>query len=101
LLQKSKIERRRKTREGRFLDATAAARLAEANTKVGGRFDMKRCGPSGRRARSASAAFKTFVLHPKNTFATISTLSEHWTSLVCSEVIAQKAMGSRRDNTPN
>jgi hypothetical protein len=71
LLQKSKIERRRKTREGRFLDAAAAARLAEANTKVGGRFDVKRCGPSSRRARSASAVFKTFVLHPKKTFATI------------------------------
>jgi hypothetical protein len=35
---------------------------------------MKRCGPSSRRARSASAVFKTFVLHPKNTFATKSTL---------------------------
>jgi hypothetical protein len=46
--------------------------LSEANTKVGGRFGMKRCGPSSRRARSASAVFKTFVLHQKNTFATKS-----------------------------
>jgi hypothetical protein len=72
LLQKSKIERRRKSREGRFLDAPAAARLSGANTKVGRRFGRKRCGPSSRRARSASAVFKIFVLHPKNTFATIS-----------------------------
>jgi hypothetical protein len=51
--------------------------LSEANTKVGGRFGMKRCGPSSRRARSASAVFKTFVLHPKNTFATKSARSSH------------------------
>jgi len=46
--------------------------LSEANTKVGGRLGMKRCDPSSCRARSASAVFKTFVLHPKNTFATKS-----------------------------
>jgi hypothetical protein len=45
LLQKSKIERPGKSRESRFLDAPAAARLSGANTKVGGRFGMKRCGP--------------------------------------------------------
>jgi hypothetical protein len=72
LLQKSKIERPGKSRESRFLDAPTAARLSGANTKVGGRFGMKRCGPSCRRARSASAVFKIFVLHPKKTFATIS-----------------------------
>ena len=75
LLQKSKIERRRKTREGRFLDAAAAARLAEANTRVGGRFGMKRCGPSGRRARSTSAVFKTFVnIGTKRTFRDVRSL---------------------------
>ena len=73
LLQKSKIERPGKSRESRFLGAPAAARLSGANTKVGGRFGMKRCGPSCRRARSASVVFKIFVLHPKKTFATIST----------------------------
>src|SRR5580692_7164928 len=72
LLQKSKIERRRKSRQGGFLDAPAAARLSGANTKVGGCFGMKRCGPSRLSARSASAVFKIFALRPKNTFATIS-----------------------------
>src|SRR6266404_2947153 len=75
LLQKSKIGRPRKSREGRFLDAAAAARFSGANTKAGARFCMKRCGPSRRRARSASAVFKIFVLQPKKTFATISATS--------------------------
>ncbi|WP_154073387.1 hypothetical protein [Bradyrhizobium erythrophlei] len=75
LLQKSKIERRRKSRQGGFLDAPAAARLSGTNTKVGGCFGMKRCGPSRLSARSASAVFKIFALHPKNTFATISATS--------------------------
>ena len=50
LLQKSKIERPGESRESRFLDAPAVARLSGANTKVGGRFGMKGCGPSCRRA---------------------------------------------------
>jgi hypothetical protein len=55
LLQKSKIERPQKSRESRFLDAPAAARLSEANTKVGGRFGMKRYGPLiSRRAKRIS-----------------------------------------------
>jgi hypothetical protein len=41
LLQKSKIERPGESRESRFLDAPAVARLSGANTKVGGRFGMK------------------------------------------------------------
>jgi len=41
LLQKSKIEEARKSRENPFLDAAAAARLSGVNTKVGGRFGMK------------------------------------------------------------
>src|SRR6476660_5186285 len=53
------------------------ARISGANTKVGGRFGMKRCGPSCRRTRSASAIFKIFVLHPKKTFATISARNGH------------------------
>src|SRR6266481_3093722 len=36
---------------------------------------MKRCGPSCRHTRNASAVFKIFVLHPKKTFATISARS--------------------------
>ncbi len=77
LLQKSKIERPGDSRESRFLDAPAAARLSGANTKVGGRFGMKGCGPSCRHTRNASAVFKIFVLHPKKTFATISANSGH------------------------
>ena len=72
LLQKSKIERPGESRESRFLDAPAVARLSGANTKVGGRFGMKGCGPSCRHTRNASAVFKIFVLHPKKTLATIS-----------------------------
>jgi hypothetical protein len=75
LLQKSKIEQPRKSRESRFLDSAAAARFFAANTKAGGRFCMKRCGPSRRRARSASAVFKIFALHPKKTFSTLSARS--------------------------
>src|ERR1700738_164650 len=48
-----------------------------ANTKIGGRFGRKRCGPSRLRTRSASAVFKIFVLRPKKTFATISAQSGH------------------------
>jgi hypothetical protein len=33
---------------------------------------VKRCGPSYRRARNASAALKIFVRHPKKTFSTLS-----------------------------
>src|SRR5882672_9994916 len=77
LLQKSKIERPGESRESRFLDAPAVARLSGANTKVGGRFGMKRCGPSCRHTRNASAVFKIFVLHPKKTFATISARNRH------------------------
>ena len=42
-----------------------------------GRFCRKRYGPSRRRARSASAVFKIFVLHPKKTFSTLSARSRH------------------------
>ena len=72
LLQKSKIERPRKSRERRFLDAATAAMPSRADTKTGGRFCMKRCGPSRRRMRNASAALKNFVRQPKKTFSTPS-----------------------------
>src|ERR1700738_3496078 len=75
LLQKSNIERPRKSRESGFLDAAAAAKFSGANTKAGGRFYMKRSGPSRRRGRSASAVFKIFVLHSKKTFSTKSAKS--------------------------
>src|SRR6478752_5731818 len=41
LLQKSKIERPRKSRESRFLDAATTAKPFTADTKTGGRFCMK------------------------------------------------------------
>src|SRR6266404_10997 len=68
LLQKSKIGRPRKSREGRFLDAAAAARFSGANTKAGGRFCMKRHGPPCRRARNASAVLKFSFVTPKRLF---------------------------------
>src|ERR1700737_3550480 len=74
---KSKIERPRKSRESGFLDAAAAARFSGANTKAGGPFCMKRCGPSRRRGGRASRVFNIFVLHPKKTFSTKSALSRH------------------------
>jgi hypothetical protein len=72
LLQKSKIVRRQKSREIRFLGIPIAAKVLGADTKVRGRFCVKRYGPSHREARDASAALKISVHRPKNTFATIS-----------------------------
>jgi hypothetical protein len=72
LLQKLKFERHRKSRESSFSDGYIAAKRRSANTKVRGRFSTKRCGPSRREARDASAALKIFVHHPKKTFATKS-----------------------------
>jgi hypothetical protein len=71
LLQKSKIERRRKSRESRFLDVSTAARLCRPDTKVRGRFCVKRCGPTCPRVRNAPAALKNFVRQPKDFFNTI------------------------------
>src|SRR5882757_532439 len=50
-----------------------------ADTKVGGRFCVKRCGPSRRRVRNASAVLRNFVHHPKRTFSTLSTTNGHCT----------------------
>src|SRR3984893_8960878 len=50
LLKKSKIERLRKSREGRLLGLSAAARLFKTNTRVRGLVCVNRCGPSRRRA---------------------------------------------------
>jgi hypothetical protein len=41
LLQKSKIEQPRKSRESKFLDATTAAKLSTADKRTGGRFCRK------------------------------------------------------------
>ena len=53
------------------------AGLRNANTKVGGRFGVKRYGPSHRGAREVSVGLKLFVPHPKHTFATISARNRH------------------------
>jgi hypothetical protein len=50
--------------------------LAPPDTKVRGRFCVKRCGPSHRRLRTASAVLKNFVHQPEKTF---STVSARWT----------------------
>ena len=77
LLQKSKIERSQKSRESRFLGTSNAAKCCSSNTRTRGRFSAKRCGPSRREVRDASAALKISVHHPNNTFATKSALFGH------------------------
>src|SRR6478672_9227976 len=68
----AKVENRTAPKISRklILDFLAAATRCSAVTKVHGRFWLKRCGPSRRRVRTASAVFKIFLLHPKKTFAT-------------------------------
>lgn len=76
LLKKSKIERLPKSRESRCLDVSAAAMLARSDTKVRGRFCERRCGPSRRGERSASAPLKNFVRKPVTNIR--NTNSPHW-----------------------
>ena len=71
IVAKAEIERHSKSRESRCLDALAAAMPTKADTKVRGRFCAKRCGPSHRRVRNASA-LKNFVRQPEKTFSTVS-----------------------------
>jgi hypothetical protein len=59
-------------RESRCLDVSIAAMLARPDTEARGRFCEKRCGPSRRRARTASAVLKNFVRQPEKTFSTVS-----------------------------
>jgi hypothetical protein len=47
---------------------------ARADTNVGGRFCAKRCGPSRRRVRNASAVLKNLVRQPEKTFSTVCQL---------------------------
>src|SRR5258706_13526026 len=46
--------------------------LAKGDTKVRGRFCERRCGPSRRGERNASAVLKNFVRLPEKTFSTVS-----------------------------
>jgi hypothetical protein len=59
-----KVENRaaRKSREGRLLGLSAAARFFKPNTKVAGRVYANRCGPSRRCARNASNVAKAMSL---------------------------------------
>jgi hypothetical protein len=50
------------------LDVSTAAMLARPDTKVRGRICVKRCGPSRRRARTASAVLKKFCLSARKDF---------------------------------
>jgi hypothetical protein len=77
LLKKSKIERLRKSREGRLLGLSAAARLFKTNTRVRGCVCVNRCGPSRRRAWNASTVLKNLVRRPRRTFSTLSVRSGH------------------------
>jgi hypothetical protein len=51
--------------------------LARADTNVRGRFCVKRCGPSRRRVRNASAVLKKLVRQPEKTFSTVCDKSGH------------------------
>src|SRR6266403_3399897 len=73
--KKSKIERRQIPTFARFLDYSAVAMLFSVDTKIRGRFSEKRCGPSRRCARNASAGLENFVCYPQKTFSTASTHS--------------------------
>ena len=75
LLRKAKIERLPKSRESRCLDVSTAAMLARGDTKIRRRFCERRCGPSHRGERNASAVLKNFVRQPKKTFSTVSAIS--------------------------
>jgi hypothetical protein len=61
----------------RCLDVSTAAMLARPDTNVRGRFCTKRCGPTRRNLRSASAALKHFVRRPEKTFSTVSANKRH------------------------
>src|ERR1700684_1914786 len=72
LLEKSKIERLQKSREGRLLGFSAPARLFKTITGIRGCVCANRFGPSRRRAWNASAVLKNLVRRPKRTFSTLS-----------------------------
>src|SRR5713101_5717953 len=77
----AKVENRTRPKISRMLIIRPFCRCGalSAATKVRGRFWVKRYGPSRRRARNASAAFRIFDPHPKKTFATVSANTRHCT----------------------
>jgi hypothetical protein len=60
LLQKSKIEELRKSRESLLFDVFVAAGPRGIDTAAGGRFGAKRCGSSRRRVQNTPASLKNF-----------------------------------------
>jgi hypothetical protein len=68
LSKKSKIEQLPKSRESRFLTASAAASPCRTRTKLCGRLLVIRCGPSHWRARAAPAALKNLAHLPEKPF---------------------------------
>jgi hypothetical protein len=69
--------------------------LARGDTKVRGRFYEKRCGPSRRGARNASAVLKNFARQPEETFSTLSAKSGHQQLSTCSEATFAEGVKDR------
>jgi hypothetical protein len=68
VLQKSKIEELRKSRERRLFDVFVVVGPCRIDTAAGGRFGAKRCGPSRRRVQNAPASLKNFIGQSKKGF---------------------------------
>jgi len=77
LSKKSKIDRLPKSRESRFLAASAAASLCRTGTKRCGRLLVNRRVPSHRRASDAQAVLKNLVHLPEKPFSTASANCGH------------------------
>jgi hypothetical protein len=95
LLKKSKIERLRKSREGRLLGLSAAARLFKTNRTVRGCVCLNRCGPSRRRAWNASAVQRNLGRLPKRTFSTLSALSRHVVAVAACRLLGDERTSIR------
>jgi hypothetical protein len=72
LSKKSKIERLRKSREGRLFVVSVAASLSRTGTRT---LLCESMWSSHRRAWHAPAALQHFVRQPKRTFSTVSVIS--------------------------
>src|SRR6476646_9380707 len=78
--------------------------LARPDTKVRGRFCVKRCGPSHRRLRTASAVLKNFVRQPEKTFSTVSAQTRHADAVAARLLLGDErtwlGRGSKSENDP-
>jgi hypothetical protein len=67
-----------RARYGRHQGSASVPPSARAHSgSIRGRFCVKRCGPSRRRLRDASAVLENFARHPRITFLTLSALFRH------------------------